>query len=467
MTRTKLIFTLGPATDRPSVLAALIRAGMNCARINFAHGTHADHTRRIQALRAEARRQGATVATLVDLAGPKLRVGRFPGGEVRLAEHSRVRLTPRAVLGSQELIPVSYAGLARDVRPGERILLDDGLLELAVERSQGADVLCRVKTGGKLRDHKGLNLPGTQLKVPALTAKDRRDLALALRLGLDYVALSFVTRPGDLRLLRGLIRRAGGHAGIVAKIEKPQALACLEEVILAADGVMVARGDLGVELSPERVPGVQKRIIAQANRLGRFVITATQMLQSMITQPTPTRAEASDVANAIFDGSDALLLSGETAAGQYPVQAARMLAAIAREAESQPGYNRLHPEQTGTEDRVVSAAAGLAESLRARALVVFTHSGRTACLVSRLRPQVPVIALAHSAEVQRRLQLYWGLDGLSLRRRPGMENVVREAEVLLLRSRRVRQGDVMVIVAGSPAGRAANFLKVQAVGQSG
>lgn len=467
MTRTKLIFTLGPATDRPEVLAALLRAGMNCARLNLAHGTHADHRRRLRALRAAARRQGATVATLVDLAGPKLRVGRFPGGEIRLAAHGRVRLTPRAVSGSQDLIPVSYPRLARDVRRGERILLDDGLLELVVERTQGADVVCRVKTGGRLRDHKGLNLPGTKLRVPALTPKDRRDLALALRLGVDYVALSFVTRPEDLLILRRLIARAGAHAGLVAKIEKPQALDRLEEIIAAADGVMVARGDLGVELSPERVPGVQKNLIARANQLGRFVITATQMLQSMINQPTPTRAEASDVANAIFDGSDALLLSGETAAGQYPVQAARMLAAIAREAESQPGYNRLRPAKTGAEDQLVSEAACLAESLRARALVVFTESGRTACRVSRLRPQVPVIALAHSAEVRRRLELHWGLETFCIRRRPGLENVVREAETFLLRSRRVKAGDRLVILASSPAGRTANFLKVQVVGRAG
>ena len=467
MSRTKLIFTLGPATDRPKVLAGLIQAGMNCARLNFAHGTPADHARRVRALRAEAKRQGATVSILVDLAGPKLRVGCFPGGEVRLLAHSRVRLTPRAVAGSREVIPVSYPRLAYDVRPGERILLDDGLLELVVERSQGLDVVCRVKTGGTLRDRKGLNLPGTKLRVPALTPKDRRDLVLALRLGADYVALSFVTSPEDLRRLRRAVSAARGRAGLVAKIEKPQALDRLEEIISAADGVMVARGDLGVELSPERVPGLQKRIITHANRLGRFVITATQMLQSMVSQPTPTRAEASDVANAIFDGSDALLLSGETAAGQYPVQAARMLASIAREAESQPGYNRLRPEEVEIADRLVSAAAGLAGSLRARALVVFTRSGRTARRVSRLRPRVPVIALAHSAEVLRRLELYWGLETFCIRRRPGLENVVREAESFLLRARLARAGDTLVILAGSPAARSADFLKVRVVGRTG
>jgi len=337
MPKTKLLFTLGPATDRPGVLRALLAAGMNGARLNFSHGTQAEHARRFHHLHAEARRIGSAVSTLLDLSGPKLRVGTFPQGKLELTAGARVRVVPGGGHSPcADEIPISYARLAHDVRPGGRILLDDGLMELKVLRLRGQVIECEVVTGGLLLDHKGFNVPEAALSVPALTPKDLDDLRFGLKLGVDMVALSFVRHPAEIRRLKQLVEKSGSHALVIAKLEKPQAIDHLEEIILAADGVMVARGDLGVEMSPEQVPLLQKQIIALANRHNRLVITATQMLQSMMENPTPTRAEASDVANAIFDGSDAVMLSGETASGKYPVEAARMMARIAVEAERSP-----------------------------------------------------------------------------------------------------------------------------------
>jgi len=465
MQRTKMIFTLGPATDRPGVLRKLIQAGMNCARLNFSHGTHEEHARRFKKLKAESRRLGKQVAILMDLAGPKLRVGCFQKGEIQLAQQSEVRITPRKIQGVPGLIPITYPTLAREIRPHDLILLDDGLIRLRVLKKMKQDIICRVEVGGVLRDRKGMNLPSTAVKVPALTSKDRKDLDFGLQLGVDYVALSFVRQAEEMNTLRRLVRTAGSTAGIIAKIEKPQAIPHLEAIIQASDGIMIARGDLGVEMSPEQVPVLQKRIITLANHYGRFVITATQMLQSMMDTPTPTRAEATDVANAIFDGTDALMLSGETAAGLYPVQAAGMMSRIALNAEQAPEYNRLslQPAMNSREDQVVAAGVDLAEKLKARALVVFTHSGSTARLVSRQRPLVPVIALAHSADVQRKLQLNWGIKSLLIRSRPAIEAVVEKAEKFLIACKCVCPGDTIVILASSPKGTKTNFIKIHIV----
>jgi pyruvate kinase len=393
----------------------------------------------------------------MDLAGPKLRVGCFENGQMNLAPNSRVTLDPNVRIGAQGMIPISYRSLAREIKVHDRVLLDDGAIRLVVEKTQGEQVLCRVETGGILKDHKGMNLPGLAVHLPAITVKDRRDLQFGLALGMDYVALSFVRKPEEMEQLRGLVKKAGSTAGIIAKIEKPQALPRLEGIILASDGIMVARGDLGVELLPEKVPVLQKSIISLANRHGRFVITATQMLQSMITSPSPTRAEATDVANAVFDGSDAVMLSGETAAGQYPREAGSMMARIAREAEgSQPLED---PAEV-----VVAAGVALAEKSGADALVVFTHTGHAARLASRHRSGVRVIALAHDPKIQRKLQLQWGVDTLLMKKQNSMEASVRALDSQLVKKGWLQPGDKIVICASSQARANANFLKIHILG---
>jgi pyruvate kinase len=467
MLNTKLLFTLGPATDRPGILRALLGVGMSGARLNFSHGTHAEHARRFKKLRAEAKRAGVPLTALLDLTGPKLRVGNLPGGKIILTPGAVLRV----VYGKQALaaneIPISYARLARDVKSGSRILLDDGLLELRVRSLQGKAVLCEVITGGVLSDHKGFNIPEAALHVPALTAKDLDDLRFGLAMGVDFVALSFVRRAEEILRLKKIIRQAGASARVIAKLEKPQAIDQLEEIILAADGVMVARGDLGVEMSPEQVPLLQKRIIGLANAHNRLVITATQMLQSMMENPTPTRAEASDVANAIFDGSDAVMLSGETAAGQYPVEAACMMARIAKEAEHSPQYNRLPkvPAIEGSDDALVAAAVELAETIQAKALVVFTQSGNTARLVSRRRPRTPLVVYAHTREIQQQLNLNWGIESFRIQKQLNTESLLHAVEKHLKAHQRVKRGDQVVVLASAPISNRShvNFLKVQTI----
>ncbi|MCD4813240.1 pyruvate kinase [bacterium] len=467
MERTKMIFTLGPATDRPGVLKKLIRAGMDCARFNFSHGEYPEHAKRFALLERESRAAGVPVATLLDLTGPKLRVGKFKSGGISLLTGAVVRIRPGKTSGSRDLIPVNYVHLSQEVKRGDAILMDDGLIRLKVMHKEGRDVICKVVVGGILKDKKGLNLPGQSLRVPAMTAKDKRDLAFGLQLGFDYVALSFVRKSEEMRVLKKRIRAAGSQAGTIAKIEKPQAIPHLEKIIQVSDGVMIARGDLGVEMSAEQVPVLQKKIISMANHYGKVVITATQMLQSMMENPTPTRAEASDVANAIFDGSDGIMLSGETAAGRYPVQSATMMARIAAQAEAAPEYNRLSLEPTclAPEDDVIAAGVHLVEKIKARYLVVFTQTGNTARLISRQRPQVPVIALAHSEVIRRKLALVWGVESLLINTQPALETIVEQAVKVLLACRRVRKGDWVVILASSPRGTRTNFIKIHQIGE--
>ena len=468
MHRTKMIFTLGPATDAPGVLPALLRAGMDGARFNFSHGRHGEHARRFRTLRAAARRARRPIAAIMDLCGPKLRVGDL-AEPLRLRAGAKVRLRAGRARGG-EGIPVAHPTLAEDTPPGSRVLLDDGQIELRVLRREGADVLCRVVVGGLLHGRKGINLPDAEVSLPALTSKDKRDLAFGLGLGMDYVALSFVRRPEEVKTLKQRIRRAGSTAGVIAKIEKPQAVDRLEEIILAADGVMVARGDLGVEMRSEQVPALQKRIIALARRYDRLVISATQMLQSMMVSPTPTRAETSDVANAIFDQSDGVMLSGETAAGRYPREAAVMMGRILTEAEGAPQLNHPAPDLPllGTGDALLRAAVDFAERINVRVLVAFTHSGATARLVSRLRPRTPVVVFAHDDVVRRRLSLLWGVETLLIRKALDTEALLRAVEKGLLEHGLARRGERVVVVASSPVRRRAhaNFMKIHVLGQS-
>lgn len=465
MLRTKMLFTIGPATDKPGILRSLMEAGMNCARFNFSHGEHREHAQRFKQLKQEAKRLNKPIAALVDLTGPKLRVGRFKEGAIELKNNGKATLTTRDVIGEPGLIPVSYSKLAREVKKGDMVLLDDGLIHLEVMAGSTTEISCKVLVGGTLQDRKGINLPGVNISIPALTPKDINDLEFGLKLGVDFIALSFVRKAEEIIKLKKIIKQQGYQIPVIAKIEKPEAIPALNEIIKAADGLMIARGDLGVEMSPEKVPILQKHIIGLANRHGRLVITATQMLQSMMANPTPTRAEASDVANAIFDGTDAVMLSGETAAGAYPKQAANMMKKIVNEAENSPEYNRITTavDLNTPEDYVVATGVDLAEKVNANALVVYTRSGHTARLVSRQRPQVPIIVLAHDVRIQRRLSLWWGMDCLLVKNSPAIEAVVKEAETNLLKKRKIKPGNTIVVLAGSLGETKVNFIKLHVI----
>jgi pyruvate kinase len=407
--RAKIVATLGPSSSDPDVVRALIEAGMNVARLNQSHGDTEHHRATVATVRAEAERAGAAVAILADLAGPKIRVGRMAGGCAELAGGARLTITTDDVLGTADRISTTYRALADDVRPGDPILLDDGLLRLEVEEVRGREVMTRVVVGGALKDRKGMNLPGTALSTPALTDKDRRDLEFALDAGVDYVALSFVRRPEDVLAAK----RLAGAVPVIAKIEKPEAIEHREAIADAADGLMVARGDLGVEAGFDKVPLMQKQLIRDAAARGKPVIVATQMLESMISSPVPTRAEVSDVANAVLDGADALMLSGETAVGAYPVEAVRRMAGIITEVEASELY-RLQPEpvridEYSFDNAIARAAAKAAKDLELRAIAVYTESGHSAALVSAYRPEALILGMSRKESSLRRMALRWGV----------------------------------------------------------
>ncbi|MCA1815192.1 MAG: pyruvate kinase, partial [Acidobacteria bacterium] len=419
MRRAKILATLGPASRDPATLEALIDAGANAVRINMSHGTQEEHAETVRRAREASERMKRPLAVLVDLSGPKIRTGVLQGGQpVTLEPNALFTLTTRSAAGDAREVSTNYSGLARDVSPGARILLDDGAIELHVERTTDTDVVARVVNGGTLGERKGINLPGVQLPIPSLTDKDRRDLNWAVRQGADYIALSFVRRAEDCKEAKGLIKAAGGHQPLVAKIEKAEAIDNLAEIVAASDGVMVARGDLGVETSVELVPVYQKRIIEEANRAEKFVITATQMLQSMVNEPRPTRAEASDVANAVWDGSDALMLSGETASGKYPVAAVETMARIIGSAEAgrseEFGSGRKWSgRQSGRISRAIcEAAAFAAEEMNAKMIAVFTESGLMARRLAILRPVQRIVALTPSEAVRNELSIIWGVESL-------------------------------------------------------
>jgi pyruvate kinase len=469
--RAKIVCTLGPATDSPERLAGLLDAGMDVVRLNFSHGTPAEHAQRLRLVRRLARERGKTLAILQDLQGPKLRTGRLErGAPVELSAGARVTLTTRPVAGNARRIPTSFRSLPREVKPGSRILLSDGLIELRVEQVKDRDVVCQVVEGGELGEHKGINLPGLPLKISALTAKDRGDLEFGIQHGVDYVALSFVRRPEDVLQLKRLLARAGRDIPVVAKLEKPEAIDRLDEILRVADAVMVARGDLGVELPPETVPVIQKRIIARANALKVPVIVATQMLESMTEHSRPTRAEASDVANAIFDGADALMLSAETATGQYPVEAVRMMARIISAAEASPRYawyarRRAADETLSVPEAVSESVAHMAEELNLKAIAVFTQSGSSARLVSKSRPRAPVFAFSPLPQILRRTALYWGVIPVGMPHVQSTDRMVEGAARLLRARDAVEPGDLIAVVAGTPIARrgTTNLLKVHRI----
>ena len=469
MRKAKIVATIGPASREPLMLLGLLEAGMDVVRLNFSHGEHSEHAQVIRDLRSLTTLQKRSLAILADLPGPKIRTGKLENGQpVLLQPGQKLTLTGREVVGNRERVCINYPRLAREVHAGDRILLSDGLIELRVLSVHGEELHCRVINGGELGERKGVNLPGVKLSVSSLTPRDKAHLKFALAHGVNYIAQSFVRSADDVRELKRLVRRAGYDTPVLAKIEKPEALEHLEEIFDVADGVMVARGDLGVEMSPEKVPVAQKKIIALANERRLPVITATQMLESMIQNPRPTRAEAIDVANAIFDGTDAVMLSGETASGHYPREAVAMMAKIIREAEANaPRLPRRRREQMPTvAETVAETVAHAADQLRMKAIVVFTESGSSARLVSKARPHPPVIAFCPHQEIRRRLALLWGVLPRRIQRMRNVGSLAGEAERRLRQEKLVEKGDIIGVVAGTPLGikGTTNLLNFHVVG---
>lgn len=466
--RAKIVCTIGPASNSEAGLRDLMRAGMDVARLNFSHGTHEEHARVIERLRKVAARERRSICILQDLQGPKIRTGALKGHTpVTLATGAHVTITPREAAGTAKLISTTFTTLARDVEPGSRILLSDGLIELRVAALRGDDVDCEVINGGLLKEHQGINLPGTVVSVPSLTEKDEKDLDFGVRQGVDVIAMSFVRTAEDVLAAKRRVADRRSDIPIIAKLEKPQAIEHLDEIFDAADGVMVARGDLGVELPPETVPVIQKKIIHRAMAWRKPVITATQMLESMIEHPRPTRAEASDVANAVFDGTDALMLSAETASGNYPREAAAMMARIIIETE-QHMLEQVQPRRR--ERRVLSIAETICEAiahaaleLDMRAIAVYTETGRTARMISKYRPKPVVYSFSTNPAVVNRANLLWGVHPVLTGRSVSLEHMVEHAESVLRDVLHV--GDVIGVVAGTQKGAGStNFMRLHVVG---
>ena len=465
--RTKIVATLGPASSAREVIRQLVLAGMDVARLNFSHGTHDEHASNIARLRVIAEELETPVTILQDLSGPKIRVGQLRGGELVLTTGSLISLVPEAdFAGAADAIPIDYAQLARQIEPGMPVLLDDGLLELEVMDVTGRAVRCRVIEGGVLRSRKGVNFPQLNLALPSLTEKDKRDLEFGLAQKVDWISLSFVRTADDMRILKKLLAAKGSSTPVIAKIEKPQAVENIDTILQEADGVMVARGDLGVELRAEQVPMAQKQIIEKCNRAGVPVITATQMLESMIHEPRPTRAEASDVANAIIDGTDAVMLSGESAVGAFPVRAVEMMARIASEVETKIDF-KAYPASDPTDAHALSeAAAGIGKVVKLVAIVVLTTTGYTARLIAAERSKVPLIALTTDPRVYHSLNLLWGIKPLLVEGvADNFETLVTEAETTLRARHAIGAGDKILVVGGVPAGRprGSNFLKIHSI----
>lgn len=450
--RTKIVATLGPATEGEHNIKELVHAGIDAARINFSHGDHSQYARIIAAVRSISQEMGRHIAIIADLQGPKTRVGDLPAAGIKLIRGRDVTFTPRRIKGDEKTVPISYEGLSGLVKTGSRILLDDGRISLKViEALPEGDVLCRVTAGGLLQSRKGLNVPGESLAGPAITNKDRQDLEFALQVGVDYVALSFVRNANDVKDLRSLItRQSDRHVKIIAKIEKQEAIREIDKIIAAADAIMIARGDLGVEIAPERVPYWQKEIIRRSISHAKPVITATEMLESMIERPVPTRAEASDVANAVYDGTDALMLSGETAIGKFPAKAVTTMDRIARTVEASliKESKRHLIFGSSVTDAISAAACELAESLEAAALVTPTSSGNTALQVSKHRPHVPVIAVCSDNDLVNQLSLAWGIRPFFIPPARNTDDMFERSIAAAQQSGIVHMGSTIVITAG-------------------
>ena len=472
--KTKIVCTLGPSSSSAETLVDLIHSGMGVARLNFSHGTQEEHGEVLARVRQAAKQTDQNVGVLQDLQGPKIRIGELRTPFLDLHPADKLVITTDPIVGDVGRVSTTYGGLSSDVKPGEIILLDDGKIRLRVDSVKDHDVLCTVEVGGPLSAHKGINLPGVAVSAPSLTEKDLQDLQFGLANDVDYIALSFVRTGDDVRHLRAVVASrspAGSRPALIAKIEKPQAIANIDEIIREADGIMVARGDLGVELPPEDVPILQKMIIGRCNAAGKPVIVATQMLESMITNPTPTRAEASDVANAVVDGGDAVMLSGETSVGKYPVEAVRIMDRIIRKVESEhlarPRVQvETRPAVFDRHDSLGRSACVLAEQMRAAAIVTVTNSGQTARVLARYRPEPTIVAITDSAKTLRTLSVVWGVRGLFVENLgEDSDRVLASIQERLVSSGFVRHGEYVVLLAGQPffARGSTNFIKVEKV----
>lgn len=460
----KIIATLGPASNDPARIAKLFEAGADVFRLNFSHGTHDDHRRRLEAVREIEKAHKRPIGVLMDLQGPKLRVGQFVGGQIELVEGERFLLDMGAALGDRRRAPLPHPEIFQALNPGMELLLDDGRIRLRVVDCAGDRAETEVMSGGILSDRKGVNVPGAIVPLSPLTPKDHADLSFGLDMGVDWVALSFVQRPDDVAEARKLI---SGRASIMAKLEKPAAFDRLDEIIELADAVMVARGDLGVELPPEHVPSLQKRIVRACRKAGKPVVVATQMLESMISSPTPTRAEASDVATAIYEGADAVMLSAETASGKYPVEALTMMNRIVTQVERDPNVRQImdaeHPDPQATaNDAITAAARQVAHTVSAAAIVTYTTSGSTTLRAARERPDVPILSLTPSIATARRLTLAWGVHGVVTADVTSVEEMVQRACASAIEDGFGKEGDPVVITAGMPFGTpgATNLLRI-------
>ena len=468
--RAKIVCTLGPSCNTEAGIRGLLQSGMDVARLNFSHGSHEEHARLIQILRQIASETGKTICILQDLQGPKIRTGRLKGHHpVKLKAGEPVTITTRDLEGTAELLSTTFSGLPQEVGPGSRILLSDGRIELEVRAVRGQEIECVIVTGGTLAEHQGINLPGAALSIPALTEKDRKDLEFGVKHGVDLVALSFVRSASDVRTARGIIAARNSDIPVFAKLEKPQALDQLEAILEAADGVMVARGDLGVEMPPEKVPVIQKHVIQRAAEWRKPVIIATQMLESMIENRRPTRAEASDVANAVFDGTDAVMLSGETASGKYPLEAVSMMAKIVVEAENniaeftQPRRRREN-RPLSISETICESIAHSADDLDMTAIAVFTETGNTARMLSKYRPKSRIYAFSHVPAVCNRMNLLWGVHPIRRDHALHSEEMLATAEQELLRSGRIKPGQVLGVVAGTQmSSGSTNFMRLHVV----
>ncbi len=468
--RTKIVCTIGPKTGSPVMIERLMRAGMDVARLNLSHGDYKLHDQWAKTIRKTAAALGRNVAILLDLPGPKFRVGPFKGGKVRLKKGAVVTITTRAVEGDETLLPVNLPSLADDIRPGQIVLLNDGAFELKVESVKGTEIRCRVKVGGVLENNKGLDVPGMRSSSPFMTEAVARGIEFAATQKPDYIAMSFVGKADDVTLVRNMLTHLGVDSPLISKIERVQAVRDFDSILAVSDGIMVARGDMGVELPLERVPIVQKEIIKKCNRAGKPVITATEMLESMIKSPRPTRAEVTDVANAIFDGTDATMLSAETSIGAYPVQAVRMMDRIAREAEGSASFSQLMTERRDwliqeTDELIAFNACLTADNLKAAAITAFTQSGSTARRVSKYRPRTQILALTPSSSTCRRLVLYWGVNAIQVRQPETVDDLFMAGCDVVKQERFGKTGDLIVITAGIPIGIAGttNLLKVEEV----
>ena len=468
--RTKIVCTLGPASESKEVLRELIKSGLNVCRMNFSHGSHEEHKGRMDLVKKIREELGKPTAILLDTKGPEIRTGQFDSPEVLLEEGQTFTITMKDVMGNKEMCTVSYKGLADDVKPGNTILIDDGLVGLTVKEVNGDDIVCEVQNSGIVKNHKGVNVPGVKVNLPAITEKDRRDIEFGIEQGIDFIAASFVRKVSDVLAIREILEENNAtDIKIISKIENQEGVDNLDEIIAISDGIMVARGDLGVEIPTEEIPVVQKLMIKKCNEAGKPVITATQMLDSMIRNPRPTRAEVTDVANAIYDGTDAIMLSGETAAGKYPVEAVKTMAQIAKRTEETIDYNKALRNKmslaSNVTDAISYATCTTAMDLKAKAILSSTSSGHTARMVSKFRPDCPIVATTSNDRVMRQLSLTWGVLPIKREKSTTTDQIISNSIEATKAADYVNSEDLVVVTAGVASGISGttNLIKVEIV----